>query len=165
MCDIYHHPSSPPPKLQDRPQLPAEFQPTDEETYVSTRSGELAVDPSPQHAATVLRALRGELPAGTCTGCGEPTALHYDTSGLAYIGCDGVASRKALKALRSRPMRDTFVSGDEHPLVSAALRDALLAGCGPAVTYFYETLGWEDRLMLSRRLAELACIAHDQEKR
>jgi hypothetical protein len=51
MCDIYHHPSSPPPKLQDRPQLPAEFQPTDEERYVSTRSGELAADPSPQHAA------------------------------------------------------------------------------------------------------------------
>ena len=48
---IVHHPSSPQPTLSDSPRLPTEFQPTDEKTYVSTRSVELVVDPSPQHAA------------------------------------------------------------------------------------------------------------------
>lgn len=106
-----------------------------------------------------LLALRGELPAATCAACGEPNALHFDTSGFHFLGCAGVPSRKALARLTQRPLRDTAVWGDAHPTVSAAIRDVLLAGCGLEVSQFYDGLRVDERINLSRRLAEIAAIA------
>lgn len=106
-----------------------------------------------------LLALRGELPAATCAACGEPNALHYDTSGYYFVGCHAVPSRKHLAVLSQRPMRDTTVWGDAHPGMSVAIRDALLTGCGVEVSAFYDSLSADARLNLSRRLAEVAALA------
>ena len=83
-------------------------------------SGPEFTTPSP-----ILLALRSELPAETCSACGYATALHYDTSGLHWLGCTGVAARLRLGKMVSRPLRDTEVWGDQHPGVSLALLDAL----------------------------------------
>lgn len=107
-----------------------------------------------------LMALRGELPAATCNACGQPNAYHFDTSGCLFLGCHGVLARRRLEALKRQPMRDLTVWGDQHPAVSATLRDALRAACGPAMSEFFDTLPSEDRVAISRRLAELSVIAY-----
>jgi hypothetical protein len=111
-----------------------------------------------------LLALRGDLPAQACSACGEPQAYHFDTSGFLFLGCAGVMSRKRLAAMKQQPMRDLTVWGDQHPTVSATIRDALRAACGPAMSEFFDTLPSEDRVAISRRLAELSVIAYLSEQ-
>src|SRR5688572_20314460 len=116
--------------------------------------------PVPGHSEPIhLQALRGSLPAESCAACGQPNALHYDTSGIYFVGCHGVAARRAVSGLVSRPLRDVAEWGDQHPSVSSAIRDALLVGCGQDVAYFYNTLTADERLHLSRRLASIAATA------
>ena len=107
-----------------------------------------------------LQALRGSLPAESCAACGQPNALHYDTGGFYFVGCHGVPARRALSALVSRSLRDVAEWGDPHPAVSSIIRDALTVGCGQDVAYFYQQLSADERLHLSRRLAELAVVAY-----
>jgi hypothetical protein len=106
-----------------------------------------------------LLALRGELPANTCAACGEPMALHYATDGCLWVGCYGVSSRKALEAMVPRSLRDATVWGDAHPMVSAAIRDLLLVACGVETATWFSGLQADERINLSRRLAEVAAIA------
>lgn len=107
----------------------------------------------------IMQALRGSLPAETCSACGQPNAYHMDTSGVYWVGCQGVPARLALKGLINRPLRDVQEWGDTNPAVSSAIRDALLVGCGQDVAYFYNGLSADERLHLSRRLASIAVTA------
>ena len=127
--------------------------PVAEDGYV--HSGPELTAPSP-----ILLALRGSLPAETCAVCGFATALHYDTSGLHWIGCTGVPARKRLGTMVSRPLQQIETWGDQHPGVSLALLDALRVGCGAEVAQFIDTLSASECLNLSRRLAEIAVTAH-----
>jgi hypothetical protein len=105
-------------------------------------------------------ALRGTLPAEHCGGCGEPNALHMDSTNSLFVGCDGVQARRVMAAMMRQSMRDTTVWGDQHPKVSSAIRDAMRTVCGPHVALCFETLGHEERINLSRRLAEIAVVAY-----
>jgi hypothetical protein len=107
-----------------------------------------------------MQAIRGSLPAETCSACGYPNAYHLDTSGIYYVGCHGVPARLALKGLVNRPLRDVAEWGDDHPAVSSAVRDVLLVGAGQDVAYFYNGLTADERLHLSRRLASIAVTAY-----
>jgi hypothetical protein len=106
-----------------------------------------------------VQALMGKLPSESCAACGEFNALHFDTSGFHWIGCVGVSARKHIAQLISRPLGTSTEWSDVYPTVSAAVRDGLLAGCGEAVTDFYEGLTVKEKLDLSRRLAEIAVKA------
>lgn len=105
-------------------------------------------------------ALQGSLPAEHCAACGQPNALHMDCTGCHFVGCHGVPARQALKALVGRPLRDVIHFGDPHPGVSSAVRDTLLVACGPVVSQQYELLDHEERINLSRRIAEIAVTAY-----
>ena len=96
---------------------------------------------------------------GICAACGASVPLHFDTSGFYYVGCQGVPARQELNRLTSLPLTHATEWGDPFPSVSSAIRDVLLAGAGPDVSYFYNTLTADERLNLSRRLARLAVVA------
>jgi hypothetical protein len=146
---VYQHPSAR--VTMDDPREPPH--PEDEGSYPGL--------PVPGHSEPIhLLALRGDLPAQSCAACGEATAYHYDTSGILFIGCHGVMARKRLHAMKTQPMTDLTVWGDQHPVVSATVRDALRSACGPAMSVFFDTLPSEDRVAISRRLADLAVIAY-----
>lgn len=131
------------------------------ESIAAAKAFQLAERAKIEAARPLVRALRGELPTNTCAACGEPNALHHDTSGFHWIGCDGVPARKHLATLISRPLTFPNQWGDPWPVVSAAIRDGLLAGCGEAVSDFYEQLTPGERLDWSRRLAELAVKSYE----
>jgi hypothetical protein len=129
------------------------------EQDVSSEDSSFAL-PSPGVTEPVyLQALRGRLPAETCAACGQPNAYHYDTSGIYFVGCHGVPSRRALNVLMTRSLRETAEYGDPFPAVSSAIRDVLLVGSGQDVAYFYNSLTAEERVNLSRRIAEVAVTA------
>lgn len=120
------------------------------------------VMPSPGFSAPLLRAerphvlaLRGELPADSCAACGQPIALHYDTTGNASIGCVGVLARKRLAQRTPQSLHNLTVFGDIHPEVSEAVRDVLFAACGPRVSMFWDELSVEEQWNISRRMAQI----------
>lgn len=128
-----------------------EFQPVEDDSYALPQPGVS----EPIH----IQALRGTLPPGTCNACGEPTELHMDTTGALWVGCAGVLARRKIAELIRRPLQHTTTYGDPHPTVSAAVRDAFRVALGPDASEWFDSLTADQRLHLSRRLAEIAAVA------
>ena len=136
---IVRHPRCPPAELMD----PNDY-------YTLPRP--LSTDP------IHVRAMRGELDKDACAGCGEPMRLHYDSTGIYLIGCEGAMKRHSLGLLETRPLRQ--YGGDAHPTVSRRLQWALEVDCGPAMASLMEALSHDDKQQLARVLAEHAVAAH-----
>ena len=150
---IYQHPSAPVNYDHERTAQPVE--PVSLDSIVRTQTAtitelqrvvhELARTPEP----VFVRALRGEVPEDTCSGCGQPTVDHY--GGCAY-------------AIRqNKPMQTTYplglLYGDPYLEVTRAVTVALEEACGPAIAVMFETLGNDERLMVARQLSRVAVEA------
>lgn len=109
-----------------------------------------------------VRALRGELDADTCSGCGEAIALHYDTTGCLLIGCLGAAKRRQL-GLMERRSASMLTFGDPHWTITRRLQWALQTDCGPAMASFCECLGEDGTKEVARVLSEHAIRSYLEE--
>jgi len=104
-----------------------------------------------------VQALKGNVPADTCAGCGLHMGLHYDTSGIYLIGCTGALKRQQLGLTE---IRGFGVPGDAHPAVSRRLQWALETDCGATAAALMEALDCDSRLRVGRILAEHAVQAY-----
>jgi len=92
-------------------------------------------------------------PYPACAGCGEQTDLHYDTSGLFWIGCAGALRRRALGLVNGERLVVT-----RHPEVSQAVRGALLTSCG-VMSSVYTDLTLSQQIEMANLLAAVAVRA------
>ncbi len=106
-----------------------------------------------------VQAMRGDMDHDGCAACSEPMRLHYDTSGIFWIGCDGALRRRSLGLVG---IGDEFILGDQHPAVSEAVRSYLLTSCG-ALTYLFAETRRDEQVQIARTLAVLAVRAYLKE--
>lgn len=107
-----------------------------------------------------VQALRGDVEPETCSGCGHPIRLHYDTTGCFFIGCEGAVRRIQLGLLHVRVGGGIDnVDGNQHPKVAETIRAVLLVGCG-VMSSIYCELSYEQQVQIARTVALRAVTAH-----
>ena len=97
-----------------------------------------------------------------CSGCGELTFMHYDTSGCIWIGCMGALKRKEMGFTDEKPSR-SHLFGDQHPAVSRAVRLILSTDCY-TVTETYNELSYDQQTEIARQIAGYAVRAYLAER-